>query len=607
MVVPREIIPITVPGERHGSGSVRFNKQGVEGTRKWVVPWSNPDGTLYYVNFVQQLLGMTITGPTGLPSVTYPDAFSGDFPFLYCHEADVEGEDLYGVDRWGRARYRRAIITAKYAPYEATESFQLSAQALSMQEGSFQYLGPASNILPPPPPFIARQGSTLNNFTPQVPDPTWVQTYNQWLTSTRAKLVAPGATDDDFGGTATKMSLRLRAGFLIGGNFRLQMVIPDGAASEAIAAGTYFSAVINFDATAQDVADAIQAGLGVPAPLTQQVVEVAGGPLTGGPFDEPGEFAITLIGDLAGKEVPAFTVVDSTLTYGGPEAPTNQMFLKVLDGLPTGGTYNIRMVIPAGTNLPAPEDGTYETANIPWDATAADIQDFLMDALGLAPPLAQITAVSGGNLSVEAGLTITLIGSAASKAIPTFTISDDSLTYADPFAHVVIERGSAPTGRLSAELTQLGKGGFANGAIGQPLTKMVPMGEYSLERTQVLVPQFWSYVCMLGCVNAYYFLGFPPWTLLFSGMDGKKTVLPNGSRSWTCHFKFHFNPNSWNMIYRPERSRWELVAAVGLSAQTFWTLGQALIGQPAELQATENKYHSWLYRPVDFSTFLLFS
>jgi hypothetical protein len=350
MPLPCEIVPVTIPAERPGSGAINFGKNGVAGSRKWVVPWLAPDGSSYYKTFVQQLLGLTIAGPNGLPAVTYPDVFSSDYPWLYCQEADVEGEDCVGVGLDGRITYRRAVITAKYTPYEMSENLSLSAQALSMGEATFSYLGKTDSqgftILTPPPEFL--QGPAQNNFNP------------------------------------------------------------------------------------------------------------------------------------AGQ----------------------------------------------------------------------DKQQFLND-------------VNGWNLSV--GARIQNIG-------------------------------------VSDKLFQK----YSSGPVNQPLTKVIPLGEYSLERTQVLAPNFWKFIALLGTVNAFFFIGFPPWTLLFSGIEGRRTVLPNGTRCWTLSFKFHFNPNSWNMIFRPETGQWEPVAANGQSEAAYWSVFQLANGEFIPNKA-KGPLHPWLYTPADFSPMLYFS
>jgi hypothetical protein len=356
--LPCELVPVTFLSERPGSGTINFGKSGVSGTRKWVVPWLSPDGS-DYITRVQQLLGQTIAGPTGLPAITYPDVFSMELPWLYCQEVDVEGEDCVGTDAWGRIAYRRAVLTAKYMPYEMGESFSLSAQALSMQENTFAYLGGLG--LGPPPPFYGTKDNADNAFSgggapspSNPPDPAWLAELNSWALAANRFVSNPGIEDDVF-----------------------------------------------------------------------------------------------------------------------------------------------------------------------------------------------------------------------QKA--------------------------------------------QSGNVAQPVTKIIPLGEYSLDRQQVLAPNFWAFIAMLGSINAYYFLGFPPWTLLFSGVEGKRSVMPNGTRAWDLTFKLHFNPNSWNHLYRGETGRWEIVAATGLSVQTYWALGQSpsnpnsMKTPPDMNKLAKGPLHGYLYRPADFAPILFFS
>ncbi len=132
----------------------------------------------------------------------------------------------------------------------------------------------------------------------------------------------------------------------------------------------------------------------------------------------------------------------------------------------------------------------------------------------------------------------------------------------------------------------------------------------------MLVPDFGLYISMLGCVNADYFLGFPMWTLLFHGIDGKRTVLPNGSRCWDVTLKYIFNPNGHNMLYRPEKGRWEVIVSQKMSAlKDLWlnaraqAIGKILI-QPViggKILDQNTLYHNYLYTPADFSVFLVYN
>jgi hypothetical protein len=383
LALPREIIPVTAMGERPGSGTISFGKSGVSATRKWVVPWVDASGN-DYITRVTQLLGLTIAGPGGMPAVTYPDVFSAEMPWLYCQEVDVEGEDCVGNDAWGRIQYRRAVLTAKYMPYDIGETFSLSAQSLSLQEGTYSFLGPLT--VGPPPAFFTRGQD-------------------------------PSKVPDDL--------------------------------------------------------------------------------------------------------IPAFDDLSD------PDADVRAKAQERID--------NWKNKLAKANSRPGGEpDPDWVVQYQNWQAKAAQ--------------------------------TVTSPGCA-----------DDYFN-----AH-------------------------AAGTVGQPMTKVIPLGEYSLDRSQVLTPNFWAYIALMGSVNAFFFIGFPPWTLLFSGIEGKRAVLPNGTKIWDINFKFHFNPNSWNHLFRPEKGRWEVVASNGKAAQTYWSIEQAAKGQPPALVRAEDELHSWLYRPMDFAPVLLFS
>lgn len=468
MVIPFEILPITVPCERPGSGTVNFGKSGVAATRKWVVPWEDIDGLSYWLRFVQLLLGQTIAGPGGMPIVTYPDVFSQELPWLFCQEVDMEPEDCIGLDIFGRIRYRRAVLTAKYMPYEVGESFNLSAQALTLLESTYSFLGTLLSLNPPP----AFQGeeSTIP-FVPVEVTPGYLEDYLAWLQQTQALLINPGIGDDFYSGANETWTLTCLSFVPTQGEFQINVNVPDGSSVD-VAPGQYNCGPIQFDDGAEEVQAALVAGLNG----DETLITCTGGPL--------------------------------------PDFPVLIQFNRSL-------------------------------------ATRAIVLEIVNDTTG-----------------------------------------DDDLVHESV---------------MMTFQSQIGRPRAAGDTVGQPLTKIIPLGEYSLERHQMLAPNFWTLICLLGTINGTQFLGFPPWTLLFSGIDGKKTVLPNGTRCWDLSFKFHFNPNSWNMVYRPDKGRWEVLAAKGTSVQTYWCINQAAPGQQAAFNNMQSDIHPWLYRPSDFSPIILFS
>lgn len=118
----------------------------------------------------------------------------------------------------------------------------------------------------------------------------------------------------------------------------------------------------------------------------------------------------------------------------------------------------------------------------------------------------------------------------------------------DPNVTMTIEPGDTKT----AELLQ------GNAIAG----RFVPLGHYSLEKRAIL--EYWKMLLMglKGCVNKETFQGFPPWTLLVMGIEAKITHVITGERVWTMTFKFGYNPNTWNAIFRGDRARYEFVRSI---------------------------------------------
>ncbi len=127
--------PMAQMGERAGSGKISLSKGGQSGTRVFVVPW------YLYPVYLDRLLGRVSPNPNGFPQLFRPDVFSPEYPWLYCQEASVEGEDLLGVDGALRAFYRRAVITAKYMPMEQGNSVHINSQMLTIPGSRFVFVG----------------------------------------------------------------------------------------------------------------------------------------------------------------------------------------------------------------------------------------------------------------------------------------------------------------------------------------------------------------------------------------------------------------------------------------------------------------------------------
>lgn len=469
MTLPCEVIPVQAICEDEGSGAISFSQNGnVTGTRKWKVPWFFPDGSSY-LDFVVKLLGQTISGPSGQPRVTYPDVFSSQFPWLYCQDVEVTPQDLHGFDSWGRAVYRRAKITAKYMAYDIGETFDVSSQTLSMQEGSYAYV---TGVALAPPPVYSQKDATDTPYTPAQADQAFITAYNNWIAQVSVFINSPGLSPAQFSGQ---------------NSINVLTIIPAGS-------------------------------------------------------------------------------------------------------VPQSGTFTINFTLPA---IPGFAGGTYAALG-EAPASASDIQAVLDGVVG--NPGASFFVVTGGPLGV-APVSIEMTGLYAGVAVGVFVIGDSSLVDQD---------GSVCL--AASNQTQTGKAGLSSDSvIAQPTTKIICLGEYSLNRKQVLNANFWNFISILGTVNSNFFLGFPPWTLLFTGVNGKRVTLPSGTRVWDLTFKFHFNPNSWNMVYRPDKGQWQLIASVGVAQQTYWAEQQAPNGAFGGVGAVTGPVHGWLYRPADFSLILMYS
>lgn len=425
MSLPCELIPVTRVAERPGSGNITFSKGGVSGNRKWVSPWYFNDGRTY-LDFVQQLLGMTLAGPTGTPAVTYPDSFSPELPWLYCQEVSVAGEDLFGTDGWGRAAYRRAILDCKYVPYERGESFHLAAQMFTCKEGQLNWIG---------------------TFEPMPARP--------------------------------------------------QIIAEDQL---AVMAAQLFNQITQLKQVLANAGNAGQ-GLFIPPPLDQ----------------------------------------------GGLQAGDVQQF--VID------QRQRRLIEQRIERLEAQ----------------------------LAGVKAKIVKANAGNVpqNVQDGV----------NNLATYLVA---LTNWYNNQTALITSSGVP----AAKFAQLNAGG---NPVAVPVGKVIPLGEYTLERHFVLQPNFGTWIAMMGCTNKSYFLGFPPWTLLFSGLDGKRALMPNGTRCWDITMKFLFNPNGHNFIYRAEKGRFEIV--VSSTASTGGWLTSGLTGWTT----IATPVHRYLYEPIDYTPFLTYT
>lgn len=589
MSLPSELVPAIFPCERDGSGSLDLSPNGISGKRQWAVPWDLPDGTRYYVQFMQQLLGMTIVGPTGTPNFTYPDVFSADFPWLYCQSLSVHGEEQLGTDAWGRMRYRRAIIDASYSPYDIGESIDLSGQALPIAKGSFSYIG---RLFKDPPMYTLDPRGTYSPQQLYAASQDFQQAYQAWRTETDRYFLRPGLPHSEFAGRNTRMRVYMvpratrqvvrnlrftstgQPWTLSGFTLRLSYTDPDGT----------ISPIFQWSFVGSDVDAFIEAF---------QYLNVGGGSvfvLTGGPLPTSNIRVEAIAGPLVDIE-PANLVCTISNTDGSPDSLTCDQELHTIPVFANPITS-----IQWSLTLPGTSATPGETFSGEFDGTADSLYESLNAIEGGDAGVTWGFEVTGGPLPEE-DIFIEFTGTElAGRPFPPmrFTNSVPGASVDDPVYCEVLEAGN------TASATD-------GDTVDQALTKVIPTGEYSLERHQVLSPNFWNFISIIGTVNCSYFLGFPPWSLLFSGMSGRKTVLPNGTRCWNLSFKFHFNPNGWNMVFRPDTGQWEVVCANGQARQRYYAIANGAYAQPDDLaRETTEALHPWLYRPADFNAILLF-
>ncbi len=174
--------------ELEGSGAINFTKEGIVGTRIYLVPFVLPDRYTYY-DFVQALLGWTYVDAANNTVAIPPDVFSREMNWLICQEASVEPRMLAGneeahdnrVPTWPtlremaangcmfpnynalwtafpngtvepmssgpqpllpRAMHKHVAITAKYAPFDTEETISISGKTLSVPGGAYAFTSP---------------------------------------------------------------------------------------------------------------------------------------------------------------------------------------------------------------------------------------------------------------------------------------------------------------------------------------------------------------------------------------------------------------------------------------------------------------------------------
>lgn len=93
------------------------------------------------------------------------------------------------------------------------------------------------------------------------------------------------------------------------------------------------------------------------------------------------------------------------------------------------------------------------------------------------------------------------------------------------------------------------------------LGMIIPMMEHSITWHFVSYPPWNAIRWLIGNVNAYWFAGCPPETLLFHGCEASREIASDGVRMWTLEYKFSFKNSSqlddaaafgWNHFLRPD-------------------------------------------------------
>jgi hypothetical protein len=135
-----EVVKADRPHEMPGSGKMTMSKAGIVGTRIYSIPWvDSVDGTTWW-----QFCGNILGNPT---KNLLPESFSDEIvdingkPFLFCTEADLEGETIDGIDDFGKLKYKRAIVKAKYSAIDMAERLSINGQILTEKGKNFSWAG----------------------------------------------------------------------------------------------------------------------------------------------------------------------------------------------------------------------------------------------------------------------------------------------------------------------------------------------------------------------------------------------------------------------------------------------------------------------------------
>ncbi len=588
-------VPISQVAERQGSGKITLNKSGSSGTRIWQLPW------FLYPAFCDWLLGR-VAPKQERPQINRPDVFSPCYPWLYCQEASVEGEDLLGVDRSLRAFYRRAIVTAKYQPLELNNSIHINSQMLTIPNTQFIFIGQSpTNLAGFQQVFGVEMVGRANGGTFQL-----------------------GFAND--AGAAT---------------FLVPPIGGAGAGAGPVAPPTPGANVtkttpIKFNASAAEVRDAVRKSVlaADAAPTFKPDAVVVTGPE--GKVGATGPWIITLnipevkticsfpedlTAPAAGlylndaKVSIAFRLKEYLVAAYGPKPTTSgadwwlatannpaygSLMYLYWSGKYTGGSFRFKITF---------EDGTINHSNAVDVATCKPphLMDALLSALvsrtRAAPEADQNKDMSTledgspghaqdfGGVYTDNSVFMELPYLDGADILPDdpdapfdkrYTSTMSQLATNDPYRPVVMAFSfqNLKSRVATLELVWGGKAGSGEGLLQKPtlkvtkydpylanrldqnVGKVVPMGEITIQRHQVIATDMVYLLAVVGSVNMFTFQGFPPWTLLLSGIEAKQTRLPNGTPCFDMTFKFAFNPYTHQAIFRPLYMRWEFVRGV---------------------------------------------
>ena len=629
-------VPITQVAERQGSGKITLNKSGSSGTRVWQVPW------FFYPAFCDWLLGRTAVNPVGKPQLFRPDVFSPCYPWLYCTEASVEGEDLLGVDLSLRAFYRRAIVTAKYQPLELNNSIHINSQMLTIPNTQFVFIGQNPYNLAGFQQVYGVEivgkvtGGTFKlgfandgNATflaPAIgggagtagpPPPPEEETVRVQLDAALARLSA-ATTDIDRSAAQTEVNaLKSKLD-----QIRLLQVSPE----------------IPHNASATTVRDALRAALGLTKATDQPGAVTVRGPEGKGGATGPWIVTLnipqiktlfarnnTLSNIGAGLYLsPAASGSNSGAQYRGIDFA---QWWDMIKGAATLGTSNLYRLDWSGEfksgeahfKVTFTKDGkTYVNHGRGITLATAGMMDVffsLRTALiegnwgGGSPDIGDNTPI----IERTEGAGVNDYGALHSDQsefmsfpyrdgvpLPTDEVEDSGgrqrLRETRPFSQVCggdpyhplslfLAYHRLPNGYTVSNIELVFTGGGSGGVgVSEPPTlkltkydphhanrldqnvgKVVPTGEITFQRHQVIATDLVYLLAVVGSVNMFTFMGFPPWTLLLSGIEAKQTRLPNGTPCFDMTFKFAFNPYTHQAIFRPATMRWEFVRGVLVS------------------------------------------